>query len=156
MKLLIDRSHCRLEYTIDTIFHINGIGLCLYMNIARSALDCGVDHRINQFNYRADVTRESLDGQAFFTVFIFSKQLKLKTLGRLVKHALGAFALGEHFFNGGGSSDGNRQWRTEKEGKFVNHREISGVRYDDHEHRSILPMRHKAVPKHEFCRDRTK
>src|SRR4030095_1489581 len=50
VKLLPDRTHGRLEDSIDAVLHVNGVVACLDVDVAGASLDGGVDRGVHQLD----------------------------------------------------------------------------------------------------------
>jgi hypothetical protein len=88
VKLLADRTHRRLQHAVDPVLHVDGVVAGLDVNVARAALDRGVNRRIHQFDDRADVAGEPFDGQVVVAGLVLLEDLQLERLGRLFEDAL--------------------------------------------------------------------
>ena len=99
VKLLGDRPHRGLQNPIDSILHVHGVIAGLDVNVAGAPLDRREDRRIDELDYRADIARQPLDGQVLVEVVVVFQQLDLKALGRLLEHALRAFAFFQDRFD---------------------------------------------------------
>ena len=65
----------------------------LDVDVARPALDGGVDRRVDQPDDRADVAREPLDGEVVLAALVVLEHLQLEAFGGLLEDALRALAL---------------------------------------------------------------
>ena len=93
VKALVDRPHRRLQHAVDAVLHVHRVVLRLDVDVARAALDRGVDRRVDQPDDRARVRRELLDGERLVAAVVFAEDLELEALGRILEHALRALAL---------------------------------------------------------------
>ena len=75
------------------VLHVHRVVLRLDVDVARAALDRGVDGRVDQPDDRARVGRQLVDGQLLVAGLVFAQDLQLEALGRLLEHARRALAL---------------------------------------------------------------
>ena len=154
VELLGDRPHRRLQHAVDPVLHVHRVVLRLDVDVARAALDGGVDGRVDQPDDRTDVARQPLDRQALFAVLLFLEQLELEALGGVLQHALRALALLEDRLDRGPRTDGHLDGRREQHAELVDHRQIGGIRDDDLERFADAAVRHEAVAQHQVGRNR--
>ena len=156
MKLLGDGTHRLLQHAVDAVLDVDRVVLRLDVDVARAALNRGVDRRVDEADDRADVAREPLDGQAVLAALLFLEQLQLEALRGVLEDALRALALLEYRLDGRARAHHDLDRRGEQHAELVDHREVGRVGHDDHEVLAVAPVRHEAVPQHQVRGDGTK
>ena len=121
----------------------------LDVDVARTALQGGVDRRVDEPDDGADVAREPLDGQALLAALVLVQNLQLEALGRLVEDPLRPLALLEDGLDGRRGPDRHPDGGVQQQGQLVDLRQIDGVRDDDDEGVVHLSIGDEAVPEHE-------
>ncbi len=145
---------CR--HAVDAVLHVHRIVLRFDVNVARPPLDRAVDGRVHQADHGLASGGQLLDRQRLVAGVVFTQNLQLKALGRILEHALRAFALLQDRLDGRGSADGDLDWRRQQDPQLVDHRQVGGVGDDDHEGVPFPVVRHEAVPEHQVGRNRPK
>ena len=88
MKPLVDRPHRRLQHAVDPVLHVHRVVLRFDVDVAGAPLHCGVERGVHEANDRAGIRRQFLDRKLFVSAFVLAQDLELKTLGRVLEHAL--------------------------------------------------------------------
>ena len=154
VEAAVDWPHRGLEDAVDAVLHVDRIVARFDVDVAGTALNRGIDGRIDEPDDRAGIGRQLVDGQLFVAGLVFAKELQLEALGRLLEHARRALALFQDGLNGRRRADGDLDVRRQQHCQLVDHRQVGRVRHDDHERASLAVRRHEAVPQHKVRRDR--
>ena len=149
VKALRNRPHRRLQHAVDAVLHVHRVVLRLDVNVAGAPLDGREDRRVDQPDDRTDVAREPLDGEIVFADLFVFEQLDLELFGRLVEHALRAFALLQDRLDRRARADHDAHMRAEQHRQLVDHRQVGRIRHDDDERLAVAPVRHEAVAQHQ-------
>ena len=155
MKPLGNRPHGRLQHTVDAVLHVHPIVLRLDVDVARATLDGGVNGGVHQANDRTAVAGQPLDGQVLIAQVIVFEDLDLELLGRLIEHALRAFALLQHALDRRPRADHHPYRGAEDHAELVDHRQVGGIRDDNHQRAAVAAVRHEAVTQHQVRGNRS-
>ena len=149
VEAAVDRPHRRLQHAVDAVLHVHRVVAGLDVNVARPALNRGVDGRVDQPDDGAGIGRQLVDGQLLVAGFVFAQQLQLEALGRLLEHARRALALLEDRLNRRRRADRDLDVRAEQHRQLVDHRQVGRIRHDDHERVAVAVRGHEPVAQHQ-------
>ena len=150
MELFGDRPHRRLQHAVDAVLHVHRVVAGLDVDVARAPLNGREDGRIHQLDDRADVARQTLDGQVLVEVVVVFEQLDLEAFGRFLEHPLRALALLEDRLDGRARADRHRNWRAEQVRQLVQKRQIGRVGHDDDERLPLTLVGDERIPQHQI------
>ena len=71
---LVDRRHRRLQHAVDPVLDVDRVVLRLDVDVARAALDGGVDRRVDEADDRARIGRELVDGELIVARLVLAQR----------------------------------------------------------------------------------
>jgi hypothetical protein len=124
------------------------------VNVARPALDGGVNRGVHEPDDRTRVGGHLLDGELLISLLVLVEDLQLEALGGVLEDARRAFALLQNRLDRRCRRHHRLDRGAEQHAQLVDHRNVSGIADDDDQRVALASVGHEPVAQHQLCGDR--